>query len=217
MLVALRVGIVAAAPSDDFVERGVALRGPWQVYEGVILGLDDPLPSAPSFEIVLPVQFGRVKLPDGRQLPRLGAYTLALDVDLPPSREALGVELKYVWGSSALRCRVFGDGAPRDVNHELGSPSADPTAARSLQRWGVVPLPPGRRMHCLLALANFEGSPGMRDAPRLGEFHRLEAKRLADLALDMGLAGVLLAFAVVHLVLSLVRPKQRRPSTMPMA
>jgi two-component system sensor histidine kinase ChiS len=205
MLVALRVGIVAAAPSDDFVERGVALRGPWQVYEGVILGLDDPLPSAPSFEIVLPVQFGRVKLPDGRQLPRLGAYTLALDVDLPPSREALGVELKYVWGSSALRCRVFGDGAPRDVNHELGSPSADPTAARSLQRWGVVPLPPGRRMHCLLALANFEGSPGMRDAPRLGEFHRLEAKRLADLALDMGLAGVLLAFAVVHLVLSLVR------------
>ncbi len=203
-MVTLCAAAAFASPAADLA-HGVALRGPWPVYEGVVLGLDDALPPEPSFEIALPVQFSRVRLPSGRQLPRLGAYTVAMDVELPASREPLGVELKYLWGSSALRCRVFGEGAPTDVTFELGFPSADPAMARSLQRWGVVPLPPGTRMRCLLALANFEGSPGLRDAPKLGFFHALEAKRIADVALDMGLAGVLLAFAVVHLVLSLVR------------
>lgn len=203
-LVALRAGAAVPTTTGD-LDRGIVLHGPWPVYEGVVLGLDDPLPPEPSFEISLPVQFGRVRLPNGRELPRRGAYTVAMDLDLPPSREALGVELMYLWGSSALRCRVHGQGGSTDVNYELGEPSANPAVARSLQRWGVVPLPPGERMHCLLALSNFEGSPGMRDAPKLGRFHALEAKRFGDVAVNVSLAGVLFAFAVLHLVLSLVR------------
>ena len=192
-----------AAVSASALAAGVTLRGPWRAYEGVLLDPDDLLPSEPSFRISLPseVQDGDYPAPGFRAGP--GPRSLVFDFDLPASADTLGLKFYRVWGASRFICRIGASagGAGGRVDYAMGEPGFTRATSFNLHRWGVVPLPPGGHAHCVMQLANFEGNPGMSDAPVLGFHHALQASWSRHLSVDTSLFGILIAFAAYHLVL----------------
>ena len=196
-------GVSALAVPAAVQAPETPLTGPWPVYDGVLLDVDEAIARPADFEVRFPVEFRRLKLPSGRVLPRFGAYTVLVSREIEPSAGPLGIALSGVWGASSVRCRVWReDGTFANTRYDMGSPSVDPAESRSLQRWGVMPLPPGNRLACAFQFANYESTPGLRDAPVLGDFAMLRARWDGRVGANLVLFGILVAFTALHLILN---------------
>ncbi len=210
----LLVALAVALPRVSFaegsardLERGISLTGPWAVYPGVLLGIDEVPATPPAGVVRLPRDFGGLRLEGGVTLAERGALSVVIEHDLPRTKDALGIALTRVWGSSQLECRVYPgeNGGGGVVTYALGRPGLTDATTRNLQRSGVMPLPPGDHLRCVMQFANFAGVPGLSTAPKLGRLDDLNASWLFQVALNALLFGVLVSFAAYHLILFPVR------------